>query len=113
MTALVATDVAVTQLDIGRKSIFSKRKFYRVKLVFGDGSLTYPAGGVPMPAFGTLGFVRFLDGLLEMETPPDDTNIYKYDQPNNKVRIWVSSTGAEFSGAPAASRTIIATAIGW
>lgn len=113
MPAIASTDVAVTQLDTGRKSIFSKRKFHRVRLVFGDGALTYPAGGVPMPTLGRLGFVRFLDGILGIQIPPDDSLIYKYDQVNNTIRIYTSSTGAELAAPPAANRTLVATVIGW
>lgn len=114
MPALTSANVVVTQLDVGRKTIFSKRKFFRVKVVFGDGALTYPAGGVPMPNFQGFGMVRFLDGLLDIETASDDSNQYKYDTANNKVRIYIGTTGVEMGAvAPAANRTMYAVAIGW
>jgi len=114
MVALTAADVAVTQMDIGRKVTLSKKKYYRVKLVFGDGALTYPALGIPMPPMGKYGFVRFLDGLTDIEKASDDKFIYKYDTANNKLRIWVPDTGVELGGvAVAANRTIYAVAIGW
>jgi hypothetical protein len=114
MVALTAANVAVTQMDVGRKSITSKKKRFRVKIVFGDGALTYPALGVPMPAYGMFGMVRFLDGFENIEAASDDTNIYKYDFVNNKMRIWIPSTGVEMGAvAPAANRTIYADAIGW
>ena len=64
MVALTAANVAVTQMDVGRKVILSKKKMYRVKIVFGDGALTYPALGIPMPAIGVFGMVRYLDGVV-------------------------------------------------
>ena len=114
MVALTSADVAVTQMDVGRKSIAGKKKRFRVKLVFGDGALTYPALGVPMPAFGRMGMVRFLDGLEYIESASDDSNQYKYDFVNNKIRIYIGTTGVEMGAvAPVAARTIYADAIGW
>lgn len=114
MVALTSADVAVTQMDTARKSIAGKKKRFRVKLVFGDGALTYPAGGVPMPSFGRLGMVRLLDGLVNIESASDDSNQYKYDLVNNKVRIYIGTTGVEMGAvAPAATRTIYADAEGW
>lgn len=113
MPAITAANVAVTMLDVGRKVIEEKRKRNRVKIVFGDGALTYPAGGVPMPALGVFGFVRLLDGLLIYQSAPDDALIYKYDAVNNTIRIWTPSTGAELAAPPASNRTLFAEAIGW
>jgi hypothetical protein len=101
-------------MDVGRKSIAGKKKRFRVKLVFGDGALTYPAGGVPMPSAGGLGLVRVLDGLVDIEAASDDSNQYKYDFVNNKIRIWIGTTGVEMGAvAPAATRTLYANVEGW
>jgi hypothetical protein len=114
MPAITAANVTVTQVDPARKTIAAKRKFFRVKVVFGDGALTYPALGIPMPGPGAFGFVRLLDGLNSIETASDDTNIYKYDTVNNKIRIWIPNTGLEMGAvAPAANRTLYAMALGW
>ena len=114
MVALTAANVVVTQMDGGRKTIESKKKLFRVKIVFGDGALTYPALGIPMPAYGVFGMVRFLDGIDSLETASDDTNIYKFDSVNNKLRIWIPNTGVEMGAvAPAANRTLYGFATGW
>ena len=114
MVALTAANVAITQMDTARKSIAGKKKRFRVKLVFGDGALTYPAGGVPMPGPGGFGMVRLLDGIVDIEQASDDSNQYKYDVVNNKIRIYIGTTGVEMGAvAPAASRTIYANAEGW
>lgn len=113
MPALTAANVAVTKLDTARGCITSKRKRNRVKLVFGDGALTYPAGGVPMPSAGAFGFVRLLDGIVQIQSAPDDTLSYKYDAVNNTIRIWVTNTGAELAAPPASNRTLFVEAIGW
>lgn len=120
MTALATSDVTVTIED---RQIQGKQRLNRLKLVFGDGALTYPSGGVPVPAYGTLGMKARLD-YLNVTDPDDATGyVWKYDQANNKLRAYQSpslatgSVGAlselATSAALATSQTLFAEARGW
>lgn len=45
MADLAATDITITVLNLRQHD---GRKYFNLKLAFGDGALTYPAGGVPI-----------------------------------------------------------------
>ena len=104
MTALVAANVTVT---VERRTIAGKTRRNRVKITFGNGSLTYPSGGVPMPTFGTWGMKRNLDYLTVFDENDASGIVWKYDRANNKLRGYVSTNHAHVftisSGAPAAT----------
>ena len=55
MTALAASDVTVTITQQRKVNGSPTRRHNGVTVVFGDGALTYPTGGVPMPAGGSFG----------------------------------------------------------
>src|SRR5689334_1661486 len=87
MVALVAADVTVTVRE--RRIIpGAKKKRLALTLAYGDGAKTYPAGGIPLPAFGGLGFVRFLDTVEFTDAANANGYLYKYDETNNKIRIY-------------------------
>lgn len=100
MTALASTDVTVTvnsrDKDIGHGAL---SKFMGIAtIVFGDGALTYPTGGVPLPAIGQFGLQRQVDiGLIEQ--PSGDGYVYKYDRTNHKIRIYQNVDPADTGGA--------------
>lgn len=96
MPALAATDVTVTIED---KQRVARKKRHRVKLTFGDGALTYPAGGVPMPAFGKFGMYRNLDYLILTDHNDAEGIIWKYDQDNKKLRGYAQGVTVGAAGA--------------
>lgn len=104
MTDLAVGNITVT---IERRSIEGKTRRNRVKLEFGDGALTYPSGGVPMPVFGTLGMKRNIDFLTVFDENDASGIVWKYDKSNHKLRGYVMSNHAHrftiASGAPTAS----------
>jgi|SRR5712672_38135 len=117
MVALTAANVTVT---VEKRVIESQRKRNRVKVVFGDGALTYPTGGVPMPVKGIFGMVRELEALSFYDPASANGFVYKYDRTNNKMLIYVEQAVgtntplAEASVALApASTTLVVEAIGW
>lgn len=121
MADLTSADVTITVED---RSIEGKKKRNRVKLVFGDGVKTYPAGGVPLPTFNSFGMVRNLDLINITDESDADGLMYKYDQENNKIRIWFPTQqtassgdreGVEYTGATTvvAATTMYAEAVGW
>lgn len=116
--------VASWTVTVEKKTIRGKQKDHRVKLVVGDGTDTYPTGGIPMPVAGTLGFVRFIDHVQIIDASDADGLMYKIDQANNKLRIWnptnqTGSTGFragnELVGTTDAvgTATIYVNAVGW
>lgn len=104
MTALASTDVTIT---IERRSIEGKTRRNRVKLAFGDGALTYPSGGVPLPAFASLGMKRNVDFLTIFDENDATGLIWKYDKDNHKLRAYrVFSAAAGASGAAVAALAV-------
>jgi hypothetical protein len=95
MAALTSTDVTVTlnpwDVDRSPDGRIGIRTFPVV--AFGDGKLTYPALGVPMPAIAKFGFLRAIKRAYFEQ--PANGFIYHFDRANHKIRI--------FNGAGAGS----------
>lgn len=89
MGAFASTDVTITlaapERDIGGGGMF--KNFSIATIAFGDGSLTYATGGVPLPAIANFGMKRAID-LMLIEQPAANGFIYKYDRDNHKVKIF-------------------------
>jgi len=81
----VSVDVAPDKRDFAHGAI--QKNMTIADVTFGDGSLTYPAGGVPLPAMGRFGFQREVQIAL-IEEAPDNGFRYKYDRANNKIKIF-------------------------
>lgn len=103
MGAFASTDITVTISARDREiaGAAAGRNQTIASVIFGDGSLTYATGGVPMPAIGTFGFRNEIKmGLIEQ--PPANGFIYKYDAANRKIKIFTQGvrTGSTAAGAP-------------
>lgn len=103
MGHLANTDVAVTINSRDREiaGAAAGRNMTLATLVFGDGSLTYATGGVPLPAIGTFGFRNEITmGLIQQ--PSANGFIYKYDASARKIKIFTQGvrTGSTAAGAP-------------
>lgn len=61
----------------------------KASLTFGDGSLTYPTGGIPI-AKASLAMPNFLESVDILESGSADGYIYKVDLANAKIKIFVS-----------------------
>ncbi len=112
MTALASSDVTVTlsprDKDIGHGALVKNISIASV--AFGDGALTYPTGGVPLPAIGRFGFLREVK-FCAIEQPYGNGFVYKYDGVNNKLKIFTlgvttGSTGTTISTVSGATPTI-------
>lgn len=99
MAAITANDVVVTVLD---RRIFGRKRINSVKIQFGDGALTYPSNGVPMPSFEQFGMARQLDHLNFTDMADASGIFWKYDQEDHKLLGWQTTggTGAGTIGAP-------------
>ena len=115
MPDLVAGDVTLTiQTNIGLNPyIHGPKRYSSVKIAFGDGALTYPSGGVPLPTFEKWGLTRNIETVFLDDPGSPSAYTHKYDRANNKLRIY--SAGAELEpavDAPAA-QTLYGIAVGW
>lgn len=118
MADIAATDVtyALVSRDTEGKKPFRKSV---VDITFGDGALTYPAGGVPLTK-GKLGLPNYVESLLQIGTA--NGFVYKYDSANEKLRIWQGDNDnaadaplIELVGGAAtpAAATLRVLAVGW
>lgn len=68
----------------------SSNKVYNFTVAFGNATLTYPSGGIPLVA-GKLGCPNQIVSLVIDSPASADGLIYKYDKANNKIRIYQSA----------------------
>jgi hypothetical protein len=117
MAAIASTDITTTIIkpQILRGSPGAERRNI-VKMVFGDGSVTYGTG-VPMTSPAALGLAKSLD-FMNVDGGAGSTLAWKYDKAANTLRAYgvIATTAAlaEYtSGQTIAAATIYAEAIGW
>lgn len=87
MTALASTDVTIT-VDSADRHVLGKLRMASGSIAFGDGALTYPNGGVEMPAIGNFGMSKEVKNLSVVDASGYGL-LYRYDQTNRKVQIFV------------------------
>ena len=110
MAEMAATDLTYTintQASLGVAG-----KVVDVKIVFGDGALTYPAGGVPLTK-GKMGCPVVLHQFVMSEQTSSVSTVWKYDDSAATLRAYVMSTAAEFGGAAIDAQEIHGLAIGY
>lgn len=121
MADFASTDVTITLVknQILRGSPGGVR-FNTVKIQFGDGALTYAAGGVPMPAAAKFGMLKSLDALMVFQNGLATIKyIWTWDLTNNKlvgveeVAAASSTALAEIAAGAIAAQTLYAIAMGW
>lgn len=80
MADIAASDITVTILNHRR---VEARSHNNIELAFGDGALTYPAGGIPLSK-GVLGCPNVIESLVVYDS---STSGYKwsYDKDNEKL----------------------------
>lgn len=102
MAAFVSTDVTITlgkdERDIGGGGVFKNLSI--ATIAFGDDSLTYATGGVPLPAIGSFGLKRALD-LMVIEQPSANGFTYRYDRTAHKIKIFTQGFSTGATGAAA------------
>ncbi len=100
MGALAVTDVrvAVAQQDRGAIQGAVKRLAFAV-VSYGDGALTYPTGGIPLPGIGAFGMNKAIEHVF-IENPGNGYS-YAFDKVNQKLKILVPKAAAGTVAAPA------------
>lgn len=69
----------------------SGNKINSVTIAFGNGALTYPANGIPLTK-ASMGCPNAIVAGHLVQSNSADGIIYKYDQVNNKIRMYRSPT---------------------
>jgi len=83
MSNLAASDVTYTMIK--QATLADSRKFNIVKLVFGDGALTVPSGGIALTK-GKLGCPTTIDSLVVFDQSTSGYK-YQYDKTNEKLIV--------------------------
>jgi hypothetical protein len=89
----------------------SSKRYSRVKLTTSASGNTYTTGGDAPPAFGALGLKRNLEALIFTDGVSGDGFIYKYDQTNNKIKVFVENDAAAYAQRPQMAELPAATAL--
>lgn len=120
MPALAAANVTVVITDRTISGSPPKRHVHGT-LAFGDGALTYPTAGVPLPAISAFGFERNMDKLEIFGINERTTDYLVRYGPANRTLLLYEEEAAAAGGplleadtaeAPAA-RTYSFYATGW
>ena len=83
MADISASDVTTTVLN--RRRLADEKKMNQCRLVFGDGALTYPTGGIPIE-IGDLGFSTVIESLKVVDEGGSAYS-FKYDQSTKKLLV--------------------------
>jgi hypothetical protein len=86
MTALVASNVTVTLIQQRR---IEARKHNKVQIAFGNGTLTYPAGGIPILG-GAFGCPVNLESVVVYDSAGAGIHA-EFDYTNQKLRLFNSA----------------------
>jgi hypothetical protein len=118
MAAIALADVSVTLTSQRFFNPPGKPNEAYASIVFGDAALTYDTYGIPVPSPGKFGMDNEIL-RINLQRPADAYD-YVYDPtartatpvaPNGTIRMYVRTTGLEFSGAVPAT-TLPVTVIG-
>ena len=82
MADIAVTDITATK--VGKTEIGKTVKSHVMDLAFGNGTLTYPTGGIPL-SVSKLGLAREVHSVQIAGAP--DGFVYKWDHVNNKILI--------------------------
>ena len=115
MADLAVANVTLT-LEGGKPlnpHIEGTKRYAHNKITFGNGVLTYPSGGVPLPTYEKWGLTRHSETVLLDDPGSASAYTFKYDTANHKLRIY--SAGAELAAAvdAPAAQTLYGIGRGW
>ncbi len=100
MPSISSSDVVVATTAMNLNFNIGVKNMSIVDITFGDGSLTYPTGGIPLPAFSNFGFRNAID-FFASEGTPDNGYCFRYDRDNHKLLIYSGGTEAADTVTPA------------
>ena len=118
MADIASGDVTYTLLNQRKVNGSPSRRNNRVRLAFGDGALTYPAGGIPI-SIGKLGCPVDVESLVVVDQGVSGY-VFQYDQSAKKLVVMYADYDAVADGAliqastvAIAAQTIEVEVIGW
>lgn len=88
MADIAAGDLTYTLVKQRKED--SSNKVINLTVAFGNSTLTYPSGGIPLTS-SKLGTPNSIISLIVDGPSSADGLIYKYDKANNKIRIYYSA----------------------
>lgn len=83
MADIAAADVTYTMVN--QRKLSDSRSMNRVRLAFGNGSLTVPSGGIPL-TIGNLGCPTVVESLVVVDQGTSGYR-FQYDQSENKLVV--------------------------
>ena len=95
MADLASGDVVYTSQRMHR---IPKEKRNLVKLVFFNGALTYPSGGVPLTVAG-LGMTNSITSVTLFDNDDGSGIVWKFDQANRKLRGYIAGIVVSAAGS--------------
>lgn len=110
MTALASSDVLIATTAKNRDFISGVKNLSIVDMTFGDGALTYPTGGIPLPDLPSFNCRSSID-FFSTEGTPDNGYDFRYDRDNHKLLVFSGGTEIANSVTPAA-QTLRAFVVG-
>ena len=87
MADIAAGDLTYTVSQRRKVNGSPSRYENKVTIAFGNATLTYPSGGIPLTK-ASLGLPNVIDSLLFIDEANADGFVYKYDATNAKIRIY-------------------------
>lgn len=118
MPAIAAANVTVT---VNERVRLTKKKAHFCTVTFGNASLTYPTGGIPLPSYASFGFQRALTALEVLGVNERTSDYVVRYGPTNKTLLLYEEEATAAGGpllecdtaeAPAA-RSYRVIAYGW
>lgn len=119
MADIAASDV--TYVMVSRSIDDSGNKRNVVTTAFGNGTLTYPTGGIPLTK-ASFGCPNVIKSVALFSPASANGFVYKYDMANNKIRIYQGDNDAVADGplvelaggvATPAAATLYCEVVGW
>jgi len=118
MANLASTDVTVT--PVGKAWIAGGKKYQQVSIAYGNATLLYPVGGIPLPDFTHFGLRRNLDQLIFTDKEVAGGFSPDWDKSAGTLKLFAETTVGtnqpliEGTNALAPAATVIgALAVGW
>lgn len=84
MAAFAASNVTYTMLN--QRKLSDSRNLNRIRIAFGDGALTYAAGGIPLTK-GKMGCPTVIESLIVVDKGTSGYS-FKYDQSAEKLVVF-------------------------
>lgn len=86
MTALASSNITISVSQSDRH-ILGKLKMSMGTLSFGDRTLTYPFGGIPLPSIGSFGMNKVIKGM-NISGPVNNGFQFRYDRANHVLKAY-------------------------